>query len=226
MLDAKKLAVVVAHPDDEVLAAGGTMARLARVGIPVSVLILATGLAARGDATDVQLSALRENAHAANVVVLGCASVEFADFPDNRMDSVARLDVIKCVEDFLGRVGADSVITHHPGDINLDHGVVARAVLTATRPLPATKVRRVWAGEVISSSEWGIPSERFVPNAWVDITTTLAEKQRALACYQDELRPFPHPRSLEALEHHARIRGTEIGVAAAEPFQILREIIA
>ena len=225
MIDTKSVAAVFAHPDDEVLAAGGTLARLAASGVPVHVLILATGLAARGEAAPEQYSKLRGEAERAVLSVLGCRSIAFGDFPDNRMDSVARLDVIKRVEAFVEETEADSVFTHHPGDINLDRGVVARAVMTATRPVPGSRIRRVWAGEVISSSEWGVPAERFVPNAWIDISATLAKKRDALACYEGELREFPHPRSLEALEHHARLRGSECGVAAAEAFQILREVV-
>ncbi len=225
MIDTQSVAAVFAHPDDEVLAAGGTLARLAAANVPVHVLILATGLEARGKASSDQFARLRAEAERAVVTTLGCRSIAFADFPDNRMDSVARLDVIKRVEAFVGDTGADTVFTHHPGDINLDHGVVARAVMTATRPVPGSRIRRVWAGEVISSSEWGLPAERFVPNAWIDISATLSKKRDALACYTGELREFPHPRSLDALVHHARLRGSECGAEAAEAFQILREVV-
>jgi LmbE family N-acetylglucosaminyl deacetylase len=151
--------------------------------------------------------------------------VDFENFRDNRMDSVDRLDVVKAIEAFLARTGADTVFTHHPGDINVDHGVVAHAVMTAARPLPGSRVRRIWSGEVLSSSEWGIPQERFVPQSYVDVTQTLPEKIRALSEYVDEIRPFPHPRSREAVEHLARLRGAEAGFRAAEAFVVLREIV-
>lgn len=217
-------AVVVAHPDDEVLACGGTMAKLSARGVPVHVLILATGLSARGAADAAAFETLRGHAARAIVEVLGCASVAFADFPDNRMDSVALLDVVKRVETFLAETRADTVFTHHPGDVNIDHGVTAHAVMTATRPLPGARIRRVWAGEVISSSEWGFPERRFVPNAWIDISETLEKKIAAMAAYGGELRDFPHPRSLEALRALGTLRGSEIGTQAAEAFQILRQV--
>lgn len=217
-------AVVVAHPDDEVLACGGTMARLAARGVPVHVLILATGLAARGALEASAVEALQAEARTAVVERLGCASVEFGDFPDNRMDSVALLDVVQRIETFLTDTRADTVFTHHPGDINIDHGVVAHATLTATRPVPGSRIRRVWAGEVISSSEWGFPERRFLPNAWVDISATLDRKVAALEAYHGEVRPFPHPRSPEALRALAMLRGSEIGTSAAEAFHILRQV--
>lgn len=217
-------AVVVAHPDDEVLACGGTMAKLAARGIPVHVLILATGLASRGAADAGAYDALRAHARTAIIDVLGCSSVSFGEFPDNRMDSVALLDVVKRIEAFLEETGADTIFTHHPGDVNIDHGVTAHATLTATRPLPGSRIRRVWAGEVISSSEWGFSERRFVPNAWVDISDCRDRKIEAMSAYKSELRQFPHPRSLEALRALSVLRGSEIGAPAAEAFQILRQI--
>ncbi len=219
----KTVAAIVAHPDDEVLCCGGTLARLASQGWRVEILILATGLAARGSMTLEELDHHRDAARAAGRA-LGAPVVTFADFPDNRMDSVALLDVVQEVEAFLARVRPHTVFTHHPGDINIDHGVVARAALTATRPAGRPGVRRVLAGETISSTEWGFPAERFTPTSFVDISAHLDAKLSALQCYAHELRPFPHPRSPEAVTHLARLRGSECGLAAAEAFHVLRDI--
>jgi N-acetylglucosamine malate deacetylase 1 len=222
-MNADIVAAIFAHPDDEALAAGGTIARLADRGAACHILILATGLAARGAADRTAIEALRAEARE-SARRLG-ASIDFADFPDNRMDTAALLDVVQAIEVFLGRTRADTVLTHHPGDLNVDHGIVARATMTAARPLPNSRVRRVWAGEVPSSSEWGLPGERFVPQAYVDIGATLDRKLAALAAYKGEMRGFPHPRSAEAVTHLARWRGAECGVAAAEAFMVLREIV-
>lgn len=221
------VAVVVAHPDDEVLACGGAIARLARRGSHVEILILATGLAARGQEamTAPALSHHREAAEKA-AHVLGARRIHFDDLPDNRMDTVALLDVIQKVEKFFAKLKPQLVFTHHPGDANVDHGVTARAVLTASRPIGANSVRRILAGEVQSSSEWGFPSERFQPTSYVDISADLETKLAALACYAHELRPFPHPRSPEAVRSLASVRGSEAGVLAAEAFYVLRDIEA
>ncbi len=219
------IACVVAHPDDEVLAFGGALTRHAEAGHAVSVLFLATGLAARGDGAPdaAALEDLRARARAAGAV-LGVDRLEFEDFPDNRMDSVALLDVIKRVEAFLADTGAATVYTHHAGDLNIDHAVVARATLTACRPLPGATARRVYAGEVPSSSEWAAPGDRFQPTSYLDIADCLDRKCRALECYAGELRPWPHPRSVEGLTHLARLRGGEAGLEAAEAYRLLREI--
>jgi len=220
----RTVAAIVAHPDDEVLCCGATLARFADDGATVRVLVLATGLAARGTVDPDRLVALRGDSAAA-ARILGTTPFEFRDFPDNRMDGVERLDVVREVEAFLRSSDVDTVITHHPGDINVDHGVVARAVMTAARPLPGSTIRDVWAGEVPSSSEWGLPAERFVPNLYVDVSGTIDRKIRALEAYKDETRPFPHPRSCDALRHLAALRGSEAGVPAAEAFAVLRSIL-
>jgi LmbE family N-acetylglucosaminyl deacetylase len=218
------VAAVVAHPDDEVLCCGATLARFADGGATVRVLILATGLAARGAVAPGQIETLRRDSESA-ARILGTAQVEFREFPDNGMDGVSRLEVVREVEEFLRSVNPGTVITHHPGDLNVDHGIVARAVMTAARPLPGSSIREVWAGEVPSSSEWGIPSERFLPQLYVDVTGSIDRKVLALEAYKDEIRPFPHPRSSETLRHLASLRGSEVGLPAAEAFVVLRSIL-
>lgn len=219
----RQIAVIVAHPDDEVLGFGGTIARHADEGADVDVLILATGLAARGKPDVDALTSLRAQADAA-AKILGVNDLVFGDFPDNRMDGAELLDVVKAVEAFLDGRGVTDVYTHHAGDLNIDHQICARAVLTACRPVPGATMVRVLAGEVPSSSEYAAPGDRFVPNTYNGIAGTLDRKCAALKCYAEELRPWPHPRSIEAVEFLARWRGSECGLEAAEAFDLLREV--
>jgi len=219
----KPLAVIVAHPDDEVLGFGGAIARAAVAGASVRVLILATGAASRGGNADVAIKVLRDQANRA-AEALGVPPPTVGDFPDNRMDTVPLLDVVQRVEDFLGEAPVASVLTHHAGDLNIDHRITAQAVLTACRPLPGAPVRRILAGEVSSSSEWAGEADRFVPTRYVDIAAVLERKLAALACYEGELRDFPHPRSLEAVRALAQWRGAEAGLYAAEAYRVVREI--
>jgi LmbE family N-acetylglucosaminyl deacetylase len=220
----KEVAVIVAHPDDEVLAFGATMRLHSDAGDRVRVLVLATGLAARGQGgpDPSALATLRAAAKRANAE-LGCNHVEFDEFPDNRMDSVPLLDIIKRVETFVGQHRSALIYTHHSGDLNVDHRATAAAVLTACRFLPGVPVARIWAGEVLSSSEYADPADRFSPNAYVDIASALESKCRALGHYTDEMREFPHPRSVDAIRHLAALRGSEAGYSAAEAFRIVRE---
>lgn len=218
--------VVAAHPDDEVLGCGGTMARMATEGVEVHTLILATGHASRDGASaedEAALEALRRSAASAGRV-LGVSSVVLEDLPDNQMDTVPLLAVVKRIEASLRRVRPTVVFTHLPSDVNVDHAVVHRAVLAACRPQPGEEVRELYHFEIASSSEWGAmsPGWTFRPTLGVDISSTLDAKLAAMACYASELRAWPHPRSLEALRAQALFRGGWMGAPAAEAFEVGR----
>lgn len=227
---ANNIGVICAHPDDEVLGCGGTMARLADAGHQVHILVLAEGATSRDVRRDVEhrsaeLGRLREAAAAA-ARVLGAASVTFGEFPDNRMDAVDLLDVVKYVEAFLFEKQIGTVMTHHGADLNLDHQIVFRAALTASRPLPGGQVHTFLSFEVPSSSEWSSPSIAvpFHPTWYEDIDLTFERKLQALRCYETEMRAWPHPRSYEGVEALARWRGVSVGKRAVEAFELIRRI--
>jgi LmbE family N-acetylglucosaminyl deacetylase len=222
--------VVAAHPDDEVLGCGGYMARMADEGWDVHVLILAEGATSRLPTRDrttagAELSALYDSAQRAGEI-LGTRSVQLAAFADNRMDGVELLDVVKRIELDVERLRPQRVLTHHLGDLNIDHAVIHQAVATACRPLPGSSVMELLFFEVASSTEWRTAhsSRVFEPSHFVDISATLSRKLDALRAYQSEIRPFPHPRSIEAVEHLARWRGATVGRMAAEAFSVGRHI--
>jgi LmbE family N-acetylglucosaminyl deacetylase len=222
--------VVAAHPDDEVLGCGGTMARLAAEGWRVHVLIVAEGATSRElvrdrDAHADALSELARAAQAANAR-LGVASVSLGDLPDNRMDSLDLLDVVKMVEEAVAQHRPSLVMTHHAGDLNIDHRILHDAVVTACRPIPACPVRELLFFEVASSTEWrpAVSAPAFAPQVFYDISGHLAAKREALSAYATEMRPFPHSRSIEAVEALARWRGASCGVPAAEAFTVGRAL--
>ncbi len=222
--------VVAAHPDDEVLGCGGTIARLAQSGWSVHVHILAEGATSRTahrsrSASEDELSALSTSAKAANSI-LGAASLTMGDFPDNRMDGVELLDIVKTVEAAISFHKPRLVLTHHSSDVNIDHRVIHDAVVAACRPLPDTPVRELLFFEVASSTEWSPPSTRptFSPSIFYDISQQLTIKIRALEAYATEMRPFPHSRSIKAVEALAVWRGASCGCTAAEAFALGRDI--
>jgi LmbE family N-acetylglucosaminyl deacetylase len=223
--------VVAAHPDDEVLGAGGTMARLAANGEQVYAAILGEGItsryAERPQAEQGLLTALKSASRRA-AERLGAADVFLYDLPDNRFDSIPLLDVVKIIEELVDRLRPETIYTHHPGDLNVDHGVVHRAVLTATRPMPGASVRAIYAFEVPSSTEWafGQLEPRFRPTVFVDIAATLDAKIEAMEVYESEARPSPHPRSPQALRALAASRGAAAALKSAEAFELVRLIHA
>ena len=219
--------VIAAHPDDEVLGCGGTIARYADAGVPVQVAFLADGVGARGDSTpDREALQARRAAAQKACTLLGAAVPVFDDFPDNRMDTVPRLEITRRVEALIAAHAPTTVLTHHAGDVNIDHRRVHEAVVTACRPQPGHPVQTLLFFEVASSTEWQPPGSApaFQPNWFVDITVTLERKREALAAYKEEMRAWPHARSIEAVTHMARQRGASIGREAAEAFMLGREI--
>ena len=223
--------VVAAHPDDEVLGCGGTIARHADAGDQVQVLIVAEGATSRQQQRDRlqagdELSTLAQAAQTAGSI-LGAAGVELFDLPDNRLDSLDRLDLIKRIEQHIDHHQPQLVYVHHAGDVNVDHRRLHEALVTACRPTPGHPVRRLLSFEVASSSEWQPPGSApaFQPNWFVDISVQWQRKREALVAYASEMRPWPHARSLEALEHLARWRGAQVGVEAAEAFCLLRQLV-
>ncbi len=220
---------MAAHPDDEVLGCGATSARLAAEGHEVHFAILGEGITARhrgqSDAEANQKEQLHKHAHAA-ATKIGAKSLEIHKLPDNRLDTMPLLDVVKIVEELVGRIRPEVVYTHHGGDLNVDHGVVYRAVLTATRPMAGQPVREIYAFEVPSSTEWAFQrlEPAFRPNVFVDVGRTIETKIAAMECYESEARKFPHPRSPEALRALATRWGSVVGCNAAEAFELVRSV--
>lgn len=217
--------IIAAHPDDEVLGCGGTIAKLAQKGFNVNVLFLADGESSRTDIENVGALILKrkKNAEAA-LKVLGCNSLSFLDLPDNRLDSLNLLDVTKKVENYIDTIKPFKIITHDAHDLNIDHQITHKAVATACRPQPGNCVRELLFFEVLSSTDWAF-SNFFEPNLFEDISKTLELKIEALSCYHDELREFPHPRSIEAIKSLASYRGAMSGFVAAEAFKIGRKLV-
>jgi LmbE family N-acetylglucosaminyl deacetylase len=220
---------MAAHPDDEVLGCGGTIARLAQEGHDVYIAILGEGVTSRYQQREQADQALVEALRARSRQVaelLGARDLFLYNLPDNRFDTVALLDVIKIVEELVERLQPQVIYTHHSGDLNVDHVIVHRAVLTATRPVASCPVKEIYAFEVPSSTEWAFGQFQlaFRPNVFVDISATLETKVEALALYESEARPFPHPRSPKALRALARRWGSVVGVEAAEAFELIRSV--
>ncbi len=220
--------VIAAHPDDEILGCGGAMARHSLTGDKVQPVILSEGATSRDETRDRKIRAselvsLKEAALAASDT-LGVLPPIFHDFPDNRMDGMERLDVTKAIEKNIQEFNPDVIYSHHSGDVNIDHRCIHEAIIPAVRPLPQSCISTVLFFEVTSSTEWQPPGSApvFTPNWFVDIRDTLQLKLRALECYSSEMRNWPHPRSIRAVEHLARWRGASIGAQAAEAFVLGR----
>jgi LmbE family N-acetylglucosaminyl deacetylase len=223
----ERILVVAAHPDDEVLGCGGTIAYLSQRGYAVYTLILGEGITARDpkrcpEKRKKELDLLKAQAREASRL-LGVKEIFFYDFPDNRFDTVPLLDIVKVVESVIRELQPTVIFTHSLADLNVDHRITHQAVLTATRPFSPTFLPVLYAFEIPSSTEWNFPSS-FRPQCYVDIHPFLSLKLQAFQCYESELRESPHPRSLEGLRSRARVRGMEAGLHYAEAFEMIRAV--
>lgn len=221
----KRVLVVAAHSDDEALGCGGTIARHVADKDTVHVIFLTNGVGARGiKAVDHHISKRRQAAERA-LAILGVTSFSHFDFPDNSLDKLVLLDVIKTIEPVINDFKPDTIYTHFAHDLNIDHRICHQAVLTAARPQPNHTVRAIYEFEVPSSTEWSFSDVTFHPQHFVDISHYFATKLLAVSEYAEELRPAPHPRSDVSLEALARWRGATVGCAMAEAFRVVRQIV-
>lgn len=224
----QSILILAAHPDDEALGCGGTIAKFANSGATIHVAFLADGVFSRCGNNVEQQKELHARRAAAQKAcdILGVKSISFGEFPDNRMDTVALLDIIKAVETQIVEHQPDTVFTHHAGDVNIDHRRMHEAVVAACRPQRDQPVKSLLCFEVPSSTEWQLPGSApaFTPNWFINISQTLDRKLAALDAYAAELRAWPHPRTLLGVEHLARWRGATVGVDAAEAFMLGRQL--
>jgi LmbE family N-acetylglucosaminyl deacetylase len=215
--------VFAAHPDDEVLGMGGTIAVHARQGDAVRVVCVTDGSSSQypGDTETRE----RKNAEAKRAAeILGVADYVHLDLPDMRLDTVAHVDLNRVVEEQVRELAPSVVYTAHP-DLNQDHRALFDSVSVAVRPVPGQAVRRVLTYAPTSSTEWTPAGANwFVPTWYVDITDTLERKLEAFRCFATELRDYPHPRSDRALRAHAELHGATVGCEYAEPFVLVRSV--
>lgn len=220
----ERLLVVAAHPDDEVLGCGGTIAKFTSIGASVKVAVFADGVGSRFNLLDanhdIQSRKRRDDMEKAHKI-LGIKEYEIFDYEDNRFDRVPLLDLIKKVELILKAYSPTIVVTHSSSDLNIDHQRLHEACVCACRPLPGATVKSLFFFEVPSSTDWRPAQSRgqFSPSVYIDISDFITSKLESLHCYRDEMRDFPHSRSYDAILNLAKYRGASVGVSAAEAFE-------
>ena len=232
LLKNSRILVVVAHPDDELLGLGATVYKLIHeYNCIVKCVILGEGVTSRSDVRDIarwekELEIHRSNIYAAQKAI-GYHEVGIYNFPDNRFDTVALLDIVKVVEKEKQDFQPEIIFTHHGGDVNVDHQRTFEAVVTACRPMDHEKVKAIITFETPSGTEWRASTDprHFIPNFFVEVTKEgIDAKIKGMESYEFEKRPFPHPRSPQALEIQAQRWGIAVGKKYAEAFNIVRYI--
>lgn len=224
----KRVLAIAAHPDDEVLGMGGTIAKLVKDGNTVDVLIVTDGSSAQ----------YRDSDHLAEIIeakkketrncadVLGIRDIYYGELPDMKLDTKPHIRINQVIEDVIDKVQPDTVFTHFWGDVNRDHQEVYKSTLVTVRPVMGQVVKELYCYRVPSSTEW-TPNKAdtmFMPNYFVDIEKFAEQKYKAFACYSTELRDYPHPRSVQYLRENDKVVGLRVGMLAAEEFVMLRKL--
>jgi LmbE family N-acetylglucosaminyl deacetylase len=217
-MSSKNILVIAAHPDDELLGCGGTIALHSCVGDRVTAVIACEGESLRygkegiGQRAHIQCAAEQ----------LGIKDVRLLNFPDQRLDTITLTDIIAPLEEIVREIRPHIIYCQYGGDINLDHKLLFQALLVATRPMEEY-IEVIYAFDTASSTEWAYP-RTFIPDTWIDISPTLEVKLTAMSCYRSEVRDYPHPRSLEALRYRAKAWGNQCYLDSAEVFMTVRRI--
>jgi len=218
-----KVLVIAPHPDDEVLGCGGTIGKHVSAGDDVYLCIVT-----KAYSPEWSEHVIKEKKEEVLRVseILGIEKIYFLDLPTVKLDTIPQKELNEAITQLVNEVQPEVIYIPHKGDVNKDHQIVFDTVMIAIRPRPNSVLQKVLAYETLSETEWGFPSAEsvFIPNVYVDISETLELKLRAMSQYKSELREFPHPRSLEAISALAQLRGSTVGVKAAEAFMLVREI--
>ena len=221
----KIVLVVAAHSVDEVLGCAGTIAKHVASGDKVHVLFMTDGISSRHVANHKVVERERQNSAQKAAEILGTTSIQILNFPDNKMDSVPLLDITQVIEEIILKIQPEIIYTHHVGDLNVDHQITSKAVMTACRPQPNFCVKEIYSFEILSSTEWQISGYLpFTPNVFIDISDYIDVKKMALKAYEDEMHNPPHSRSIENSLRLSSIRGNEVGIDFAEAFTLIRRI--
>ena len=224
----KNILIVAAHPDDEVLGCGGTISKY-KGKYNFYCLFLTDGVSSRNISNKELKAKIKKRIFSAKKAgkILGIKKIFFGNFPDNSLDSIPRLDVIKYIEKYIQKILPYKIYTHYPYDLNIDHSITSAAVVTATRPFKSDIkiVSELLFFEIPSSTEWNFASENsFKPNVFENITKNIRTKLKALKCYNEELKKYPHPRSLKGVKVYAEFRGIVAGLDNAEAFILSRKV--
>ena len=213
----KNVLVLAAHPDDETLGCGATIARLSDEGYSVQLLTFTDGVGSRGENSN------RNDVLKSVQNVLGLSSYSYGNFPDNKMDSVPLLDVCKFIENNVTTT-PDIIFTHHRGCLNVDHQIVYKATLTAFRPQLGNNIK-ILSYYVPSSTDYNIMNF-FLGNVHYNVVNYKDIKLKCLKeCYDKEMRKYPHTRSYENVENLMKVWGSEVGLEYAEKFELVRQVL-
>lgn len=223
MTKIKKIMVIASHPDDEVLGCGGTLIKYSKLGYEIKIIFMTNGVSSRSNYKKKEIKIRKLSAIKAGKI-LGAKKIKFFNFKDNAMDTVSLITIVKKLEKEIKYYKPDIVYTHFYGDLNIDHEITSRAVMTACRPINKLSIEKIFLFYIPSSTEWRLDrkNKNYIPNWFEDISKNKIEKKLALKCYKTEMREWPHPRSIKNIENLQKVFGSEVGQKSTETFILYR----
>lgn len=213
-----KILVIAAHPDDELLGCGGTIAKHSLAGDQVYTLIVCEGESLRYQGQNINQSVYIKKSGD----ILGVKKNFQLGFPDQKLDTFSLVDIITPIEKIVRDLKPNIIYLQYGGDINRDHKIVFEASLVALRPIE-TFIEEIYSYYTVGSSDWGYP-RTYTPDTWIDIAETINTKLTAFSEYISELRDYPHPRSLNSLRNLAVFTGNQVCLEYAESFMTIRKV--
>jgi LmbE family N-acetylglucosaminyl deacetylase len=217
--------IIAAHPDDDAFGCGGTIAKLSKNKNNIYAIYFTDGVSARLNQKDLKKNIIQRRLNTNTAAkILGIKNYSYCLYPDNKLDSIPLLEIVQRIEQEIKVIKPDIIFTHFGNDLNIDHRIINKAVITATRPKPKNKVKKILLFETLSNTEWNFSGSKtsFNPNYFVDISKTIDKKIKAAKSYNKEIFSWPHPRSVKGIKILAMFRGQSVGLKLAEGFQLLR----
>ena len=214
----KKVLVIAAHPDDELLGCGGTLIKHVKNGDEVQSIIMCEGESLRYLGKEIHQHEATDEA----AKKIGISKTHRFDFPDQHLDKYTLVDLITPIEKVVDEFQPEIVYVQKGGDINRDHALTFEAASVALRPT-AESVKEIYTFYTVGSTEWKFPND-FKPNVWVNINNEIDQKLEAFSCYTSEIRDYPHPRSINAIKNVAKFFGNQCCMNYAEALMLVRAI--
>ena len=224
----KKILVFAAHPDDELLGCGATLLKYQKKGFKIKIIFFGDGESSRNiKKKNFLKSIIVREKQAESFKKRKIRKANIYKFPDNRLDTIPLLDIVKFIEKQIKQNKPEIIFTHFENDLNIDHQIIYNAVITATRPLSKTFVKKIYSFEVSSSTDFILSRKQkkiFNPNLYFNVESTIDKKINLLKLYKGEIKKWPHARSLKSIKNLAMYRGSQVGIKYAEAFITVREL--
>lgn len=220
----KKIVVISAHPDDEILGVGGTLLKHKKNGDKIYWIITTNIFEHQGFSKERISSRQKEIQIISDA--LGVDKLFMLNYPTMSLSTSTLIEMVPKISNVFTEIKPEIVYCLNRSDAHSDHRITFDAVMACTKSFRYPFIKQVLMYECISETEFApqLPEKVFIPNYFVDISPFLEEKINLMKVYNSELGEHPFPRSLKNIKALATFRGATVGVEYAEAFQLIKYI--